>query len=109
MMKKSGGFLRRGPILVLVGRAYLSLKCQKMSKKRHTLKRRRNPGPGDGILVRSYVVRHTMDYAIPPHAHAWHQLIYATEGGMWVKTAEGDWVVPPSRAVWVPAGVVHGI
>ncbi len=28
---------------------------------------------------------------------------------MWVKTAEGDWVVPPSRAVWVPAGVEHAI
>ena len=24
-------------------------------------------------------------------------------------TAQGDWVVPPNRAVWVPAGVEHGI
>ncbi len=28
---------------------------------------------------------------------------------MWVHTAQGDWVVPPSRAVWVPAGVEHAI
>ena len=28
---------------------------------------------------------------------------------MWVHTAQGDWVVPPNRAVWVPAGVEHGI
>ena len=28
---------------------------------------------------------------------------------MWVRTAQGDWVVPPNRAVWVPAGVEHGI
>jgi AraC-like DNA-binding protein len=26
-----------------------------------------------------------------------------------VHTAAGDWVVPPTRAVWVPAGVEHGI
>jgi AraC-like DNA-binding protein len=28
---------------------------------------------------------------------------------MWVHTDRGDWVVPPNRAVWVPAGVEHGI
>ena len=46
---------------------------------------------------------------IAPHAHDWHQLIYASEGVMWVHTAQGEWVVPPNRAVWVPAGVEHGI
>src|SRR5271168_2649340 len=79
-----------------------------MSKKRHTRKRPVGP-PLDGIVVRSYVVRHTNDFAIPSHAHDWHQLIYASEGVMWVQTAEGDWVVPPNRAVWVPAGVAHAI
>jgi AraC-like DNA-binding protein/mannose-6-phosphate isomerase-like protein (cupin superfamily) len=89
-----------------------------MSKKRQARKRlRRAPGRQtdssvdqcDGVVVRSYVVRHFQDYTIPPHAHDWHQLIYATQGVMWVHTAEGDWVVPPNRAVWVPAGVEHGI
>ncbi len=28
---------------------------------------------------------------------------------MWVHTEHGEWVVPPNRAVWVPAGVEHGI
>src|ERR1700733_3783128 len=79
-----------------------------MSKKRHRDKRRRTTG-GDGVVVRTFVVRHTDDYVIPPHAHDWHQLIYASEGVMWVQTAEGDWVVPPNRAVWVPAGVAHAI
>jgi AraC-like DNA-binding protein len=79
-----------------------------MSKKRQTRKRRQRL-PSDGIVVRSFAVRHVKDYAIPPHAHDWHQLIYASEGVMWVQTAEGDWVVPPNRAVWVPAGVEHGI
>ena len=78
-----------------------------MSKKRHPEKHRHSTH--DGIVVRSFVVRHTHDYVIPPHAHDWHQLIYASEGVMWVRTAEGDWVVPPNRAVWVPAGIEHGI
>ncbi|HVJ81710.1 MAG TPA: AraC family ligand binding domain-containing protein, partial [Planctomycetia bacterium] len=46
---------------------------------------------------------------IPTHTHDWHQLIYASEGVMWVRTEEGDWVAPPHRAVWAPAGVRHGI
>jgi AraC-like DNA-binding protein len=28
---------------------------------------------------------------------------------MWVHTGQGDWIVPPNRAVWVPAGSEHGI
>ncbi len=60
-------------------------------------------------MVRTFAVRHTGDHEIAPHAHDWHQLIYASEGVMWVHTVQGDWVVPPNRAVWVPAGVEHGI
>lgn len=37
-------------------------------------------------------------------ASHWHQLIYATRGVMTVYTAQGAWVVPPHRAVWIPAG-----
>ena len=59
--------------------------------------------------MRSFAVRHFYDHVIPSHAHDWHQLIYASEGVMWVHTAVGDWVVPPNRAVWVPAGIEHGI
>src|SRR6478672_5433342 len=79
-----------------------------MSKKRQPWRKGRRPGP-DRFVVRSYAVRHFHDHVIAPHAHDWHQLIYASEGVMWVHTAQGDWVVPPNRAVWVPAGVEHGI
>jgi AraC-like DNA-binding protein len=63
----------------------------------------------DGILVRTFAVRHADDHVIPRHTHDWHQLIYASAGVMWVQTAQGNWVVPPNRAVWVPAGVEHGV
>ena len=79
-----------------------------MSKKRHPRKSPRRDAE-DGVLVRSFAVRYTNGHAITSHAHDWHQLIYASEGVMWIQTAQGDWVVPPNRAVWVPAGVEHGI
>lgn len=60
-------------------------------------------------MVRTMAVRHLSAFVVDEHAHQWHQLIYASEGVMWVHTAEGEWVVPPNRAVWVPAGVVHSI
>lgn len=41
------------------------------------------------------------------HFHDWHQLLYACEGVMRVQTERGVWVVPPSRAVWIPATTVH--
>ena len=46
---------------------------------------------------------------IAPHAHNKHQLIYAVRGVMVVKTEGGQWVVPPTRAIWVLSGVLHEI
>lgn len=60
-------------------------------------------------MVRTFAVRHVRAHVIAPHVHDWHQLIYAGEGVMWVHTAQGEWVIPPNRAVWVPAGVEHSI
>jgi AraC-like DNA-binding protein len=79
-----------------------------MSKKRRRSVGRLRP-VDDSIVVRTFAVRHSSGAAIPAHAHDWHQLIYASEGVLWVHTAHGDWVVPPNRAVWVPAGVEHAI
>jgi AraC-like DNA-binding protein len=78
-----------------------------MSKMRHA--KDSSESFEDEIVVRTFAARHHGGYVIRPHAHDWHQLIYASEGVMWVRTAGGDWVVPPNRAVWVPAGLEHGI
>jgi len=48
-------------------------------------------------------------FAIPRHCHDRAQLIYAIAGVMRVTTDDGTWVVPPHRAVWVPAGEMHEI
>src|SRR5258705_7020545 len=46
---------------------------------------------------------------IPLHQHPVAQLLYASSGVMTVTTEHGTWVVPPERAVWVPARVGHAI
>lgn len=43
------------------------------------------------------------------HAHRRAQLVHAAEGVIVVSTPAGRWVVPPQRAVWVPAGVSHAV
>jgi AraC-like DNA-binding protein len=48
-------------------------------------------------------------HEIPRHLHPEHQLIYASRGVMTVWTADGTWVVPPQRAVWIPASTPHGV
>jgi AraC-like DNA-binding protein len=48
-------------------------------------------------------------FEVLPHTHERAQLIYATAGTMRVSTDDGMWVVPPQRALWMPAGVRHSI
>ncbi|GLQ48789.1 helix-turn-helix transcriptional regulator [Dyella flava] len=46
---------------------------------------------------------------IEPHVHAWAQVLYAVQGVMWVEIEHEALVVPPQRAVWLPAGLSHSI
>jgi AraC-like DNA-binding protein len=60
--------------------------------------------------VRSGTVPEYADgHVIRTHSHPWHQLVYASQGVMTVRTPEGSWVVPTHRGVWVPAGTRHSI
>jgi AraC-like DNA-binding protein len=43
------------------------------------------------------------------HMHREAQLVYAAKGTMQVSTPKGRWLVPPDRAVWVPARLEHSI
>lgn len=46
---------------------------------------------------------------IRPHWHARAQFVYAVAGTMSVRTPRRAWIVPPTRALWVPARTVHEI
>lgn len=52
---------------------------------------------------------HESGYLIASHRHDSAQLIHPASGVMTVKTEDGLWVVPPERAVWVPADTAHSI
>lgn len=43
------------------------------------------------------------------HSHAWAQLSYAVRGVIEVTTAAGRFMAPPLRAIWIPAGMPHGV
>jgi len=45
----------------------------------------------------------------PRHRHPRAQLVYASSGVMTITTPHGSWVVPPNRALWIPAEVDHEI
>src|SRR5579883_2896496 len=46
---------------------------------------------------------------VAPHRHRRAQLVFAARGVMVVWTPQGTWVVPPNRAVWMPAETEHSI
>jgi len=61
------------------------------------------------LLVRTLATGYTAGSVLASHAHAWAQLVYASEGVMRIETEEGIWIVPSHRAVWIPAGVRHTV
>ena len=48
-------------------------------------------------------------FEVELHHHDRDQLLYASRGVMLVRTALAAWVVPPDRAVYIPATVQHSI
>lgn len=69
------------------------------------------PTPADEpfFVVRAASAGLRHDHHIARHAHAWHQLVYASRGVLTVSTDQGSWVTPPHWAVWVPARQVHEV
>ena len=41
------------------------------------------------------------------HQHGEHQLAWSPEGVLVVRTRAGSYVLPPTRALWIPAGTLH--
>lgn len=61
--------------------------------------------------ARADVLGLALDYpagAETPHAHAqFGQIMSIARGAVTVQTEQGCWVLPPQRALWIPAGVRH--
>ena len=67
--------------------------------------RRISTGDGIHLIAKTYAKGVRLD----THLHREAQLVYAARGTMQVTTPKGRWLVPPDRAVWVPAGLPHAI
>ncbi len=66
-------------------------------------------GGGDGFDVRSLALTFRAGAQLGRHAHAWGQLVFASSGVLRVATDAEAWLVPPTKAIWLPAGTAHRI
>jgi AraC-like DNA-binding protein len=62
--------------------------------------------PGVGAIV---VGRFPLSagHWVGEHRHHQHQLAWADRGVLGVAVADSYWVLPPTRALWLPTGLVH--
>jgi len=99
---------------VLLGLS-LALECQLMSRNGQSTARQ--PAVPPPVLPRiDYdIPRAIITFArdlpggvqIPLHIHPRGQLLYSSRGTVTTCVEDGNWVAPPERAIWVPAGVPH--
>ncbi|ODU99834.1 MAG: AraC family transcriptional regulator [Rubrivivax sp. SCN 70-15] len=59
--------------------------------------------------VRAKARRLAADSEITPHHHPWAQLAWSVSGVARITTEHSTYLVPASRAVWIPAGMVHAV
>jgi AraC-like DNA-binding protein len=78
-----------------------------MSQKCHSILLDRKGRPTAQVATLSF--EFDDGHVIPRHFHPEDQLVFAAKGVMTVRTGKGIWVVPPLRAVWIPAGTPHSV
>ena len=49
------------------------------------------------------------DTHVRPHIHPWAQMAISTSGVLRLTVPHGAYIVPPSRALWIPPGVEHAV
>ena len=61
------------------------------------------------LVARALSTTYSSGYVLHPHTHAAHQLLFASSGAMTVTGDRTSWMIPPGRAVLIPAGIPHSI
>jgi AraC-like DNA-binding protein/quercetin dioxygenase-like cupin family protein len=59
--------------------------------------------------VRAKLQHLSTDTRVVPHSHPWAQLAVSATGVVRLTVARGTYIVPPSRALWIPPGVEHAV
>jgi AraC-like DNA-binding protein len=61
------------------------------------------------LAVRSLACGYSSGFIIETHQHHWHQLLYASAGAMTVHAGRWSWMIPPGKAVFIPAQCSHSV
>lgn len=69
--------------------------------------RRYAPSDARPVRAKSRSMGSHMD--IQAHRHDWGQFVFSVSGVVRVNTERATFLLPPSRAVWIPAGVEHAV
>ena len=65
--------------------------------------------PHSGRPVRAKLRWLAGDTQVMPHSHPWAQVAISITGVIHLTVSHGTYIVPPSRALWIPAGVEHAV
>jgi AraC-like DNA-binding protein len=63
-----------------------------------------DPPLGAALVGRFALAR---GHRFPEHVHPTHQLAWAERGVLSISAGDTAWALPPTRALWIPAGVRH--
>jgi len=65
------------------------------------------PTPGNPLRAK---LRHLRaDTQVEPHSHPWAQVAFSATGVVRMTAGHGTYIVPPSRALWIPPNVEHRV
>ncbi len=59
------------------------------------------------LRAKSHLLR--ADTRVLPHSHDWAQVTMSSTGVVRLTAEHGTFIVPPSRALWIPPGVEHAV
>ena len=65
--------------------------------------------PSAARPLRSNLQHLSADTRVVPHRHDWAQLAMSATGVVRLTVDHGTYIVPPTRAVWIPPGVEHAV
>ena len=65
--------------------------------------------PIAGRPVFAYEDKFPLGYVYPEHTHDRAQLSFSLSGVMSVMTEDANFILPPNRAIWIPAKTSHKV